>query len=561
MRTATEIAQCEAAVDVANAPGTLTRPPPAPPVSGRGRSTNKLHHHPTPLPQRVRSESRLKIPRNQRAIAVSWSPGGSQDKEAGRDKAGPPRRPTEEKTMETQLPNQRKPSDALPTKPADWGTCRLSRLPLRCDESTQSILKRPTRHQQKERGKLWDRRTVPATKRSPPLLRKAVILSNQYNFNKNTLTASLRDDTDQADLKDEDDDDDEAELQRLARSAQEEGAPTSPLPAAQNPPRVRFAGEDTTDALSVNTAATRRATPDPIAKTSDTTASVVRRLRQQQRRHQQDLQDEDTVVSDRSIASAALRESILEAASSLATDKSNKRATQVMVELVNEAIAKGVTPEEIRQYPATSEVQEVAAKLIGGSIDRPTLKAAAKFAIAIAAACVDAIEEKEKPTNQEGQEIRADDDEASTISECSVDTALEGLMTPRSTAGGGSPANGTGFSPPREDEIRRLWWLLDRLVSQRASGSPLDCDLHQSLQGTRLQQVAHSPPTVLRRQRAILENNFITLGLPLPPPMRAQGWLEGNLVTPTGQDKADESGASREAGGARPPNDEVINVP
>ena len=241
----------------------------------------------------------------------------------------------------------------------------------------------------------------------------------------------------------------------------------------------------------------------------------------------------------------------------------------IQIELVNEAIDKGVTPEEIRQYPATSEVQEVAAKLIGGSIDRPTLKAAAKFALAIAAACVDAIEEKEKPVNQEGQEIRAEDDEESTISDCSVDTALEGLMTPRPTAGGGSraddgggpPADDTASNLPREDEIRRLWWLLDRLVSQRASGSPLDSDLRRALRGTRLLPVAHSPPTVLRRQRAILENNFIMLGLPLPPPMRSQGWLEGNLVTPTGQDRSDASGASREAGGARPPNDEVINEP
>ena len=114
IRTATEIAQYEAAVDIANAPGILTRPPPAQPVSGRGRTTNTFQHHRPPLPWRTWSESRSKIPRNQRATALRWSPGGSQNKDAGRDKAGTPRRPTEEKPTETHpLPNQRKPSDAL----------------------------------------------------------------------------------------------------------------------------------------------------------------------------------------------------------------------------------------------------------------------------------------------------------------------------------------------------------------------------------------------------------------------------------------------------------------
>ena len=173
IRTATEIAQYEAAVDIANAPGILTRPPPAQPASGRGRTTNTFQHHRPPIPWRDRSESRSKTPRSQRATALRWSPGGSPNKDAGRDKAGNPRRPTEEKPTETHLlPNQRKPSDVLPTKPADWGTGRLSRLPLRCDESTQSILKRPTWHQDKGRGKPWDRRTLPATKRSPSLLRR-----------------------------------------------------------------------------------------------------------------------------------------------------------------------------------------------------------------------------------------------------------------------------------------------------------------------------------------------------------------------------------------------------
>lgn len=162
IRTATEIAQYEAAVDIANAPG-IPHPHHPYPAGGERRAMSTTTHrlyHSSPLSRCARRVSRPKTSWNQRAPALIWGPGGSHDKEAGRDKAGIPRRPTEEKTTETQmLPNQRKPSDATPTKPTDWGTGRLPRLSLRCDESTQGFLKLPTWHQHKGRGKLWERRT------------------------------------------------------------------------------------------------------------------------------------------------------------------------------------------------------------------------------------------------------------------------------------------------------------------------------------------------------------------------------------------------------------------